>query len=291
MSHQDHDTPPGRWSPRDLLKTLRERRPRVAARGTVAARQIEQEQAQHHISIWHILVNLLPVWALMIAVIIIEPTLPVQAVESLMRAASRARLPGQATATPSPEPVFIVQGATSVAQSAQLPPPNWPLKIAPIFTPEVQHWKDSIAGWSVQYRIKPNLIATLMQIESCGNPQAVSGSGAQGLFQVVKGNFSPTDNPFEPETNAHVGLSLFAQAMAAANGDSGLALAAYNGGPSIFTTSPGQWPKETQDYQYWGSGIYEEAEKGFSESPTLQDWLNNGGNALCSTAAQTLGLR
>ncbi len=289
MSH-DHSQS-SRLSPTHWLKSLRERRPRVAARGTPAARQIEQEQGPHHLSIWRILINLLPVWALIIAVIIIEPTLPLRAVESLLHAAGRARLPGQATPTPTSEPVFIVEAATSVAVSSQLPPPNWPLGIAPTFTPEVQHWKENIGGWSVLYRIKPNLIATLMQIESCGNPQAVSGAGAQGLFQVVSTNFNSTENPFEPDTNARVGLSLFGQTIAGANGDLGLAFAAYNGGPSIFYTSPTEWPKETQDYQYWGSGIYEEAERGMSDSPTLQDWLASGGRSLCNAAGQTLGLR
>jgi len=177
-----------------------------------------------------------------------------------------------------------------VAINGQLPPPNWSLDISPIFTAEVQHWKDSIAGWSTTYRIKPNLIATLMQIESCGNPQAVSGADARGLFQVVSSNFGPEDNAFEPETNARVGLALFAQALAGANGDSGLAYAAYNGGPSIFYTSPTEWPRETQDYQYWASSIAEDAELGLEQSPTLEDWLDSGGSDLCSAASQTLGI-
>jgi len=292
MSLTDPEPSPSRWSPARWLKLLRERRPRVAARGTQAARQIEQEQAEHHApSIGRILLNLLPVWALLVAVIIVEPTLPARAIESLFKVVDRAQLPGEPAPTPTSEPVFIVEAATSVAIANQLPPPNWALDIAPIFPPEIQRWRDRIAGWSQTYRIKPNLIATLMLIESCGNPQALSGAGAQGLFQVVGANFNENDNAFDPDTNARVGLSLFAQALAGANGDAGLAFAAYNGGPSIFTTSPGDWPRETQDYQYWASGIVDEAERGMSESPTMQDWLESGGQDLCNAAAQALGLR
>jgi len=292
MSGTDHDPRSSRFSPSAWLRTLRERRPRVAARGTQAARQIEQEQSHHHNpSIWRILINLLPVWALVIAVIIVEPALPARAVESLVNAFQRAQLPGEPTATPTSEPVFLVEAATRVAIENQLPPPNWPLEIAALFPPEIQHWKNNIASWSQAYRLKPNLIATLMLIESCGNPQALSGARAEGLFQVTGANFNAADNPFDPDTNARVGLGLFAQALAGANGNPGLAFAAYNGGPSIFTTSPGDWPRETQDYQYWASGISEEAELGVAESPTLQDWLDSGGQDLCNAAAQALGIR
>lgn len=245
----------------------------------------------HNPSIWRILTNLLPVWALIIAVIIVEPALPARGVEALVNVFQRVPLPGDSSPTPTSEPVFLVEAATRVAVQNQLPPPNWPLDIAPIFPLEIQHWKSSIAGWSTAYRIKPNLIATLMLIESCGNPQALSGVGAEGLFQVTGPNFTPADNPFDPDTNARVGLGLFAQTLAGANGNAGLAFAAYNGGPSIFTTSPGDWPRETQDYQYWASGIADEAERGMSESPTLQDWLDSGGQALCGAAAQSLGIR
>src|SRR5690349_9199370 len=54
--------------------------------------------------------------------------------------------------------------------------------LSPIFTPEVQHWADKIVGWSAVFKLDPNLAATVMQIESCGAPAVVSGSGAQGLF-------------------------------------------------------------------------------------------------------------
>src|SRR5947207_12589835 len=57
-------------------------------------------------------------------------------------------------------------------------------QIASIFTPEVLHWSPLISAWAAAYNVDPNLIATVIQIESCGNPSAVSPSGAQGLFQV-----------------------------------------------------------------------------------------------------------
>ena len=35
-------------------------------------------------------------------------------------------------------------------------------------------------GWAEQYSLDPDIIATIMQIESCGDPNAVSSAGAQG---------------------------------------------------------------------------------------------------------------
>jgi hypothetical protein len=271
----------------DSLQAFRARKPRVAPKGTPAARQIEAENGEAPLSVWAVMIRLLPVWALIIVVVLTEPSLPLKAVGSVLSRLSG--LGSSATSTPLPEPIFIVEAATSAAVPANLPPPNWSLDIAPVFTPQVQHWKQSIGQWSLTYRLKPNLIATLMQIESCGNPAALSGSNAQGLFQVVPSNFAPGENTLDPETNAHVGLSLLAQAMAGANGDVGLAFAAYNGGPVIFTMSPKEWPHQTQVYQYWGSGIYDEAERNLKQSPTLQQWLDSGGSDLCKAATAALG--
>jgi hypothetical protein len=63
-------------------------------------------------------------------------------------------------------------------------------QLASIFTPEVMHWSPLIYAWASAYNVDPNLIATVIQIESCGDPNVVSGSGAQGLFQVMPDHFA-----------------------------------------------------------------------------------------------------
>src|SRR5450759_279142 len=55
--------------------------------------------------------------------------------------------------------------------------------ISSIFTPEVQFWAGRILSWASAAGLDPNLTATVMQIESCGDPLALSRSGAMGLFQ------------------------------------------------------------------------------------------------------------
>lgn len=160
--------------------------------------------------------------------------------------------------------------------------------IWPIFTPEVQHWGERISGWAATYALDPNLIATVMQIESCGNPQAVSGSGAQGLFQVMPFHFAAGEAMLDPETNARRGLTYLAEGLALAGDKPGLALAGYNGGHSLIGKFWSEWPAETQRYYYWGSGIYADVKAGGSTSPTLDEWLAAGGAGLCEGAKAEL---
>ena len=253
-----------------------------------AAREAERERATEPLPPLAIFIRLLPVWALLIMILILEPALPLRAAGELVRWV--VDLLPEPAAQHAAEPVFIVEGAEAVEFQSELPPPDWDLDISPIFTPEVQYWREDIARWSLTYRIKPNMIATLMQIESCGDPTAVSPAGALGLFQVLPLHFEEDEDPFDPETNARRGLIFFSEMLAAANGDVGLAFAAYNGGPSVLGVSPSEWESETQNYQYWGSGIYDESEHEFLESPTLIEWLEAGGDSLCAQAASVLGL-
>lgn len=264
------------------------RKPKVTVRVGKDAREAMQEEDGRPLTLLALLIRLLPVWVLIAIILLLEPTLPLRAINGLGRLVGIGR---QAEEAPVAEPVFIVEEAQGLPLQNDLPTPSWSLEISEVFTPEVQAWAEKIGEWSLTYRIKPNLIATLMQIESCGNPEAGSPAGAQGLFQVVPLHFMDDEDPYDPETNALRGLTYFAEVYAQANGDLGLALAAYNGGPGMISVSPADWPDETQAYQFWGSGIYEEAEMGLSESPTLQDWLDAGGNALCEQAADELNLR
>jgi len=165
-----------------------------------------------------------------------------------------------------------------------------PTAIAPFYTPEVQYWAPQIAKWSGQYDVNPDLIATLMQIESCGYPGAASNVGAQGLFQVMPMHFASTENMTDPETNALRGIGVIKECLNYASGDIGLAMACYNGGPGLISRDPSNWPTESQHYYTWGVGIYNDAVTGKTSSPTLQDWLQAGGAGLCAKAAVVLGL-
>lgn len=163
--------------------------------------------------------------------------------------------------------------------------------ISQVFMPPVQYWAPLIVEWSRLYGVDPNMAATIMQVESCGDPQAISSAGAQGLFQVMPYHFEAGENFLDPATNARRGLNYFAERMKQTDGDVGRAFAGYNGGHGAAATSWDQWNEETQRYYKWTTGIYDDIQAGQTESDTLKEWLKAGGASLCDQATQRLGLR
>jgi len=163
-------------------------------------------------------------------------------------------------------------------------------QLAGVFTEEVLWWSQNIGQWAGLTGLSQNLIATVMQIESCGDPDALSPSGAMGLFQVMPFHFAELDDPYQPETNAARGLDYLQRAMQKAGGNVYLALAGYNGGIGVIPSPESTWPAETQRYVYWGAGIFEEANSGADVSQRLQEWLSRGGSSLCRQAHLRLGI-
>ena len=160
--------------------------------------------------------------------------------------------------------------------------------LAPLFTPEIQFWSADITRWAAEYGVDPNLAATVMQIESCGNPSARSSAGASGLFQVMPFHFYATENAYDPDTNALRGLNYLAKSLQRSGGDASLALAGYNGGIGVIGRAESAWPAETKRYAYWGGGIYTDAAQNASESSRLNEWLTAGGASLCRKARERL---
>lgn len=175
------------------------------------------------------------------------------------------------------------------------PAPAWshaPLasagSISSIFTSQVQYWAPSINRWSTQSGLDPNLLAVVIQIESCGDPGATSSAGARGLFQVMPYHFRTGEDPYAPDTNASRAIAYLQRALATSNNDVRLALAGYNGGIGVISEPDWLWPTETSRYAHWGTGIYTDAESGASSSERLTQWLAAGGSSLCSRADQVL---
>ena len=163
-------------------------------------------------------------------------------------------------------------------------------ELSPIFTPEIQHWGDDIVRWANAASVDPNLAAVIMQIESCGDPQALSRSGAIGLFQVMPFHFHRGDNPYHPDTNALRGLNYLSRALSTAGGNPRLALAGYNGGIGVISRDEWTWPAETKRYVLYGAPIYEDANSGATSSVMLGEWYRKYGAGLCRQANRRLGI-
>ena len=190
---------------------------------------------------------------------------------------------------------FFVKDLDFTVQAESLPLPqrveNAPSKsISMIFTDEVQYWSDSIARWAANAGVNPDLAAVIMQIESCGDPQARSRAGAIGLFQVMPYHFQIGENPYDPGTNAVRGLAYLKRSLEAAGGNTRLALAAYNGGIGVINRTESSWSAETKRYVSYGAPILEDATSGKTTSVMLTAWYNRYGVALCQQAHQRLGL-
>lgn len=99
-------------------------------------------------------------------------------------------------------------------------------------------------------------------------------------------HFAEGENPFSPNTNAARGLNYLRNSLEAFHGDSGLALAGYNGGINGARRPQSEWAQETRDYQFWGENIYADAAAGRQSSPVLEQWLAAGGASLCAQAEQ-----
>ncbi|MFQ5419548.1 MAG: transglycosylase SLT domain-containing protein [Anaerolineae bacterium] len=162
--------------------------------------------------------------------------------------------------------------------------------ISPVFTPEVQHWTAEIGQWAAEFGLDPNLVATIMQIESCGDPTAVSPAGAQGLFQVMPFHFGAGEEMQNPTTNARRGLAYFVERLAQTDGDTRQSFAGYNGGHVAAAAGWNSWLPETRAYVRWATGIYDEALAGKEVSETLAQWQAAGGDHLCDRATAVLGL-
>jgi hypothetical protein len=167
--------------------------------------------------------------------------------------------------------------------------PNHP-SLTPLFAPSVLFWEADILRWAAQAELDPNLVATVMQIESCGDPRALSPAGAMGLFQVMPYHFKKDDSPYQPDTNASRGLAYLKESLST-HQNVRLALAGYNGGIGTASKPEHQWPKETIRYAYWSIGIYQDATQGAAFSPRLDEWFAAGGASLCRQAEQRLGLQ
>jgi soluble lytic murein transglycosylase-like protein len=162
--------------------------------------------------------------------------------------------------------------------------------LSPIFTREVQYWANDIIRWAGASSLDPNLVAVVMQIESCGDPFAQSSAGAMGLFQVMPFHFQSGENPYNTNTNALRGTNYLSRSLETSRENVRLALAGYNGGIGIISRGEWSWSAQTLRYVYYGAPIYEDARSGAVSSSKLEEWYQKYGAGLCRQASRRLGL-
>lgn len=111
----------------------------------------------------------------------------------------------------------------------------------------VATFSDLIESSGKKHRIGSDLIKAVIEVESGGNPMAISPSGAAGLMQlmpITAKELGVTDR-FDPEQNIESGTRYLRQLLDRF-GSTELALWAYNAGPSA--VKAGRMPLETREY-------------------------------------------
>ncbi|WP_283608767.1 lytic transglycosylase domain-containing protein [Faecalispora anaeroviscerum] len=104
---------------------------------------------------------------------------------------------------------------------------------------------------SEAYGVPVNLLKAVAKAESDFNPNVVSSAGAQGVMQLMPSTARSlgVSDPFDAEQNIMGGANYLSQLLREFNGDTTLAVAAYNAGSGSVKKYGGVPPyAETQNY-------------------------------------------
>jgi hypothetical protein len=110
-----------------------------------------------------------------------------------------------------------------------------------------------------RFRVDPQLVHAIIQVESEYNPNAVSRKGAMGLMQLVPATALRfgVANPFDPQQNIEGGVTYLNYLLNLFGGNLALSLAAYNAGEQWVLRTGGipAFP-ETRDYVRKVTNVY-----------------------------------
>jgi hypothetical protein len=124
---------------------------------------------------------------------------------------------------------------------------------APNPAPSVPPLEESIRDTAERYRLDPNLLASVIAVESGFDPRAISRKNARGLMQLMPGTSAQMGvaDVFAARQNLEGGARYLRQLLDRYHQDVRLALAAYNAGPgAVDRVRTVPYIPETRQYVY-----------------------------------------
>nr|WP_231748357.1 lytic transglycosylase domain-containing protein [Burkholderia sp. ABCPW 14] len=142
-----------------------------------------------------------------------------------------------------------------VIVASALPPPRFDMKrmsARAAVDAKASMFADVIEEASRTFRIQPELLRAVIDVESQYNPRAFSKKGARGLMQLMPETakrFSAADM-FNPRDNVLTGARYLRLLLDLFKGDIELALAAYNAGENAVIRAGYRVPSFPETRQY-----------------------------------------
>ena len=179
-----------------------------------------------------------------------DPTAQPQRITSVVRADARSgKLVRSVTVTPKTvgeQRVSATVVAPRVVPETAVVAPEPEPKITP-----AMELNEAISRIAAQNSLQPELIHSVIKVESNYNSRAVSSKGAQGMMQLIPTTarrFGVADS-FDPMDNIQGGAKYLKYLLELYHNDYALALAAYNAGEGAVAKYGDVPPyKETQNY-------------------------------------------